>query len=166
MATCELLTWDCLPIHIRGFNYFRICQCWCLQHYKGSFSAQNNIFTVNLGHGPSHWIVNSDSTVLCRANWLKRITVYHDGYIWISNLGTDNSVYLFILPCVSICCNFVLFCFYLTNVYSHVDLIAHILFYILQPIILHLDFIHVNVLCFIAIDHCCCILFDLSEMTK
>ena len=37
---------------------------------------------------------------------------------------------------------------------------------IIQPIILHLDFIHVNVLNFIAIDHCCCILFDLSEMTK
>ena len=68
------------------------------------------------------------------------------------------------------CINLLQFCFVLfllqKKVYSHVDLIAHILFYILQPIILHLDFIHVNVLCFIAIDHCCCILFDLSEMTK
>ena len=74
---------------------------------------------------------------------------------------TDNSVYLLILPCVSICCNV-----FFLNVYSHVDLIVHTWFCILQLIILHLDFIYVNVLCFIDIDHWCCILFDLSEMMK
>ena len=67
------------------------------------------------------------------------------------------------------CINLLRFCFvfvFLLKIYSHVDLIAYILFYILQPIILHIDFTHVNVLCFIGIDHYCYIWFDLSEMTK
>ena len=46
------------------------------------------------------------------------------------------------------------------------NVIVYILFYILQIIILHLDPNYVHMLYSIDIEHCCCILFDLSEMTK